>query len=64
MSSYKFRNVQALIMAKLMFILYVYHHQEAASIFDDINEKISDGEFLQVDFALRALTNFIEILED
>ena len=47
-----------------MFIAYCHHSSISAEIFENITEKISDGEFAQIDFSLRSLIYLIEKLED
>lgn len=51
-------------MSRFMFIAYIHHKKISEDLFENITEKISDGEFNQVDFSLRTLINLIEKLED
>lgn len=64
MSDYNFRNVQSKIMGKFMLVAYIHHSKVSVEIFETITEKISDGEFAQIDFSLRTLIYLIEKLED
>ena len=64
LSDYNFRNVQAKIMARFMFVAYIHHKIVSEEMFEAITEKISDGEFAQIDFSLRTLIYLIEKLED
>jgi hypothetical protein len=47
-----------------MFIAYIHHKSKTAQLFEEMTEKVSDGEFLQVDVALRAFTYLIQKVED
>ena len=44
-SDYGFRNLQAKIMARFLYVAYIHHKSITTDLFEDLSDKISDGEF-------------------
>jgi hypothetical protein len=63
-TNYNFRNLQAQIMGRLTYFCYIYHEGKREALFENLTDKISDGEYCAIDFSLRTLINFIEKVED
>ena len=61
---YGMRNLQANIMARFLYVAYIHHKSITPDLFEELSEKISDGEFAQIDFSLRTLIYLIEKIED
>lgn len=47
-----------------MYMAYTHHASLTPDLFEELSELISDGEFPQIDFALRTLIFLIEKIED
>ena len=63
-NDYGIRNLQAKIMARFLYFAYIHHKSITPDLFEELTEKISDGNFAQIDFSLRTLIYLIEKIED
>ena len=64
---YGLRNLQAKILARVLLVIYSQEHHRLelmSELVDELSEKISDGEFNEVDAGLRTLIYLIEKIED
>ena len=66
-NDYGLRNLQAKILARVLLVIYSQEHHRLelmSELVDELSEKISDGEFNEVDAGLRTLIYLIEKIED
>jgi hypothetical protein len=51
-------------MARFLYIAYIHHRSITPDLFEELSDKISDGEFAQIDFSMRTLIYVMEKIED
>ena len=61
---YAHRGIQGRILSKGMYLLYTQDIEKLQEVIDLITEVLSDGEYAQVDLAIRALTGLIEQIDN